>query len=72
MLTFFANLYCPKALHRLHHWKRIVECHRKILFLNSTFSPGLELRTVFRSVALVPEISSKRTSFALAPFFYHA
>jgi hypothetical protein len=55
------------------HSIRIVEYHWKKLSLNQTSSRGLEPRTVFSFVTLVPVIiSPKQTTLDLAPFFYRA
>jgi hypothetical protein len=73
-LTFFINLYSPKAYHKPDNSIRIIEYHReKLLSLNSAFLLRLEPRIVFRFVTLVPVISSlKQTTFVLAPFFCRA
>jgi hypothetical protein len=64
IFTFSMNLYCPKAHHRLDHSIGIVEYHRKtLLFLNSTFSPGLVPRTVLGFVTFASPVFSPQKQF---------
>jgi hypothetical protein len=63
-LIFVINLHCPKAYYRPDHSIRIVEYHRKKIFLNPTFSLEPKPRTVFEFVTFAPVISP-RNNFVL-------
>lgn len=68
MLTFIIKLYCPKAHHKHDHSTCIVECHRKLLFLNPT-SPGLDLRPLFlQSIHGDKQVSFWRRSVTVLSF----
>jgi hypothetical protein len=60
MLAFFANVYFSKSFDTSDHSRCMVEFHRKKLFPNTSSLSGLECRTVFGFVALVPIISSPK------------